>query len=825
MKFKSDIEVQAGLKDSAGGSGTSGQVLSTTGTSVSWVDPSTLPAVSAKNLITEVWNETGETLTKGTVVYINNGHGNLPTITKALATSDATSAQTYGVVQADITNNNNGWVVVIGILIDLDTQIYAAGTQLYLSSTAAGAWTSTKQYAPAHLVYVGIVVRSHPTQGVVEIKIQNGYEMDELHNVSAQSPNNNAILQYKTSTSLWTSVDGTTSNIAEGSNLYYLDSRARAALSFTAGSGAYNSTTGVITIPTNTNQLTNGSNFITLASLSGTAPIGYNNATGIISITQAGTSSNGYLSSTDWTTFNNKQNALTNPVTGTGNAGYIPKFTAGTTIGNSSIYENSGNVGIGTTSPSYKLTVRNDVAASTSLDQASIGLYNNSDGGSAIYFSNAVGGQSKLSFGVESTGAGSDDTYLGFSTGANTSLSEHMRITSGGNVGIGTTSPASKLNVSGDNITVSAGYGIAYAGDQTRIFTPEDNVSGGLLNWGSGGILRFKSGTSERMRIDGSGNVGIGTTSPASIGGFTTLAVNGSTGGLFDLMSGGTTYGRFYSLTNNLIVEAVGTSNIQFAANATERMRITSGGNVGIGTTSPTRKLSIQDTSFLTAFFGSSFVSGTKYYSSVLVGYQDTVVNRSAQFGYTYDSVTEANSFAHITPFGSSEGSVFMVRADGRVGIGTTSASEKLTVQDSGAGSLLRLNNTAATWSSTMVYGTTTATSGGFDFIGMYANGAAKFNVSSTGVVTASGGFFNSDIRLKNLIDYKYNVESIKPITYIWKDSEDKKRKIGYSAQEVQKILPEAVKEDKEGFLSVDYIQILVAKIAELENRIKQLEK
>ena len=66
----------------------------------------------------------------------------------------------------------------------------------------------------------------------------------------------------------------TTDNISEGAtNQYFLNSRARAALSFTAGSGAYNSTTGVITIPTNTNQLTNGASFITLVSLSGTAPI------------------------------------------------------------------------------------------------------------------------------------------------------------------------------------------------------------------------------------------------------------------------------------------------------------------------------------------------------------------------------------------------------------------------------------------------------------------------------------------------------------------------------------------------------------------------
>ena len=244
----------------------------------------TVPSVAqeAQRLITEVYNNSGVTLTKGTVVYINGGQGNLPTVTKALATGDATSAQTYGIVQTDITNMNNGFVVVIGSLSDLDTQAYAVGTQLYLSSTVAGAWTSVKQYAPAHLVYVGIVVRSHPTQGVVEVRIQNGFELDELHDVSAQSPTNGDILQYVAATDLWTKTAGTTTNIAEGTNLYYTDARSRAALSFVAGSGAYNSTTGVITIPTNNNQITNGSNYITLASLSAGTGISYNNTTGVI---------------------------------------------------------------------------------------------------------------------------------------------------------------------------------------------------------------------------------------------------------------------------------------------------------------------------------------------------------------------------------------------------------------------------------------------------------------------------------------------------------------------------------------------------------------
>jgi hypothetical protein len=264
-----------------GFAGTGAQYIKGDGTLATF--PTTID--QAKRLITEVYNSTGATLAKGSVVYINGGQGNLPTVTKAIATGDATSAQTYGVVQSDITNMNNGFVVVLGSLNDLDTQAYSVGTQLYLSGTTAGEWTSTKPYAPIHLVYVGIVVRSHPTQGVVEVRIQNGYELDELHDVSAQSPTNGDILQYVSATDLWTKTAGTTTNIAEGTRLYYTDARSRAALSFAAGSGAYNSTTGVITIPTNTNQLTNGASFITLASLSAGTGISYNNSTGVISST------------------------------------------------------------------------------------------------------------------------------------------------------------------------------------------------------------------------------------------------------------------------------------------------------------------------------------------------------------------------------------------------------------------------------------------------------------------------------------------------------------------------------------------------------------
>ena len=243
-------------------------------------------AGQAGSLVRLVRNQTGATLTKGTVVYISGATGNNPIVSKAIATGDSTSAQTFGLLQANIANNAEGYVVISGDLTGLDTSAFTEGQQLYLSAATAGTYTATKQYAPNHLVYIGIVTRAHPTLGQIEVNIQNGYEMDELHNVSAQSPSNNDGLFYNTTTSLWekksiaTALGFTPYNATNPNNYIALT-----ALSFVAGSGAYNSTTGVITIPTNTTHLTNGANYITLTSLSGSTGISYNSTTGAISST------------------------------------------------------------------------------------------------------------------------------------------------------------------------------------------------------------------------------------------------------------------------------------------------------------------------------------------------------------------------------------------------------------------------------------------------------------------------------------------------------------------------------------------------------------
>ena len=167
------------------------------------VDLSATLATSATNVVVQVRNATGATLTKGTAVYISGATGQIPTVTKAQANSDTSSAQTLGLMTADLANNTNGYVTIIGLITEIDTSAYTDGAQLYLSGTTAGALTSTKTYAPTHLVYVAVVEYAHAVHGKLFVKVQNGYEMDELHNVSAQSPTDGQLLIYNDTTDLW----------------------------------------------------------------------------------------------------------------------------------------------------------------------------------------------------------------------------------------------------------------------------------------------------------------------------------------------------------------------------------------------------------------------------------------------------------------------------------------------------------------------------------------------------------------------------------------------------------------------------------------------
>ncbi len=150
-----------------------------------------------------IYNGTGSALSKGQVVYSNGAQGQRPTVALALATTDATSARTLGIVAESIANGAEGWVTTLGIIENIDTSAFTAGAQLYLSGATAGGLTATKTVAPIHMVYVARCIKSHASSGRLFVTVQNGYELDELHNVAAVSPSNGQTIVYNSSNSLW----------------------------------------------------------------------------------------------------------------------------------------------------------------------------------------------------------------------------------------------------------------------------------------------------------------------------------------------------------------------------------------------------------------------------------------------------------------------------------------------------------------------------------------------------------------------------------------------------------------------------------------------
>ena len=180
---------------------------------------------NAESIIIIGRNSTGATLRKGTIIYISGSTGNRPNFVKAKADSEATSTGTFGVIVNDISNNSDGNCLVLGYLDTLDTRTTATypftndtladGDTIYLSPTTAGYITNVKPSAPNHLVYLGKVTRTSPTTGTIIYHIQNGFELDEIHDVAISSVADKDLLSYESSTSLWKNKSASALGIVE----------------------------------------------------------------------------------------------------------------------------------------------------------------------------------------------------------------------------------------------------------------------------------------------------------------------------------------------------------------------------------------------------------------------------------------------------------------------------------------------------------------------------------------------------------------------------------------------------------------------------------
>jgi hypothetical protein len=142
-------------------------------------------------------------------VRVTGAQGQRLKVDLAQATTDNLSAETIGLVTETINNNQEGFITTSGLVRNINTtgslqgETWADGDVLYLSPTTAGNVTKVKPTAPNHLVIVGYVVHAHANQGSIFVKVDNGYELDELHNVKITSAANNNVLAYTSATDIW----------------------------------------------------------------------------------------------------------------------------------------------------------------------------------------------------------------------------------------------------------------------------------------------------------------------------------------------------------------------------------------------------------------------------------------------------------------------------------------------------------------------------------------------------------------------------------------------------------------------------------------------
>jgi hypothetical protein len=248
-----------------------------------------------------VHNNTGSTLTDGQLVYVTGSTGNLPSVALASAATESTSAATIGMITETILNGANGFITVSGIVNGLNTLAFNEGDLLWLSDTPGG-FTTTKPISPSHLVLIGYVIKKAGGNGSVLVKIQNTQELSESSDVLISAPEidgQGLFLQTISGVQLWRN-----RSIVDVLGYTPADEATTITINGTSYDLSANRTWSVGTVTSIAVGLgTSGTD----VNVSG-SPI-TSSGTITLNIPSASSVNRGLLTPTDWTTFNNKQDA------------------------------------------------------------------------------------------------------------------------------------------------------------------------------------------------------------------------------------------------------------------------------------------------------------------------------------------------------------------------------------------------------------------------------------------------------------------------------------------------------------------------------------
>ena len=468
-------------------------------------------------------------------------------------------------------------------------------------------------------------------------------------------------------------------------------------------------------------------------------------------------------------------------------------------------------VGIGTTSPERKLHIHQ---GDSTLNY--IQITNDTTG---------EGGSDGVSFGITSNEVAIWNNRENTDSSISTNNTERIRITSAGNVGIGTTSPSQLLHLEKDDnpmiLLTRNGSNRVLLGDTGS------NNGGDLLLYDSSGsnTARIRSGS---ISYFNGGDVGIGTTSPfGAAANRTAFSVNGTNDVTLNIGTGDTQRGYMYSDGTQTRIATVGAIPLTLGANDTEKMRIDSSGDVGIGTLphtagntwrtlyvgSSTTILSRQAASGTDTIFGNnSYINSSNVDKRITTGgasrmfmNQDVMRFQRATSGSTDTTISWSESMR--------------IDSSGNVLFGTTGVPNGTSIY--GAGFIPEADDR-----STLFLSTSRTTPAAL-IIFFNPNGTAG-SISTSGTSTS----FNtsSDYRLKEDLKDFDGLDKVSKIpVYDFKWKVDDSRSYGVMAHELQEVVPNAVngEKDAEEMQGVDYskiVPLLIKSIQELKAEVEDLK-